>query len=290
MTVNVASLSSRLRLRAHLGAFGTFLRRNKGVAVAGSVLLIMLLAGLFAPLPFDPVKPNPSETLASPSTTYWFGTDRSGLDIFSRTIVAAKLDLPLAISGALLSLVIGVPLGLGASTKTRWAERFMRGLDAFQAFPLLVLAIVIVALTGNNLRNIVVAIALINVPRFIRLTRSEALALRESRFIEAAMAIGASPRRVLFRHLLPNIVGTIFAQASLAVAHAIVVIAALSFLGIGITPPDASWGAMIREGSQTMATGQWWVATAPGVAVFIAVVSFHTIADGLLAHFERADH
>ena len=290
MTVRVESLASRLRLRAHAAAFGTFLRRNKGVAVALSVLLIMLLAGLFAPLPFDPLKPNPSETLSSPNASNWFGTDRSGLDIFSRTIVAARLDLPLAISGALVSLLVGVPLGLAASTKTRWAERFMRVLDAFQAFPLLVLAIVIVALTGNNLRNIVVAIALINVPRFIRLTRSEALALRESRFIEAARAIGASPRRVLFRHLLPNIVGTIFAQASLAVAHAIVVIAALSFLGIGITPPEASWGAMIREGSQTMATGHWWVATAPGAAVFMAVVSFHTIADGLLAHFERADH
>jgi len=290
MTVSVESVASRLRFRAHAAAFGTFLRHNKGVAVAGIILLTMLLAGLFAPLPFDPIKPNPSETLSPPNASHWFGTDRSGLDIFSRTIVAARLDLPLAISGALVSLMVGVPLGLAASTKTRWAERFMRGLDAFQAFPLLVLAIVIVALTGNNLRNIVVAIALINIPRFIRLTRSEALALRESRFIEAARAIGASPRRVLFRHLLPNIVGTIFAQASLAVAHAIVVIAALSFLGIGITPPDASWGAMIREGSQTMATGHWWVATAPGVAVFLAVVSFHTIADGLLSYFERADH
>jgi peptide/nickel transport system permease protein len=268
--------------------FRTFLghaRRHSGIALGAAVLAVLLLAALFAPLPYDPRLPS-SASLLPPSSEHWLGTDRSGFDVFSRTIAAGRLDLPLALIGTLLSLVIGVPIGLAASAKNRWSEWIMRGLDVFQAFPLLVLAIVIVSLTGNNLRTVVLALVLINAPRFVRLTRSEALSVRESRFMEAATAMGASWSRLLWRHLLPNISGSILAQASLAAANAIVVIAALSFLGIGTSPSDASWGAMIRSGSQTMATGQWWVAFAPGVAVFITVLSFNGIADGIAAIFE----
>ena len=164
----------------------------------------------------------------------------------------------------------------------------MRALDAFQAFPLLILAIAIVSLTGDRLENVIIAIALINVPRFMRLVRSEVLSLRESRFVEAAIAFGASKTRVMFRHLLPNLSGVILAQVSLAAAHAIIVIAALSFLGIGITPPDASWGAMIQSGARNMVSGQWWVVAFPGLAVIVAVTSLNLIADGLDSVFDRS--
>ena len=164
----------------------------------------------------------------------------------------------------------------------------MRALDAFQAFPLLILAIAIVSISGNRLENVVIAIALINIPRFMRLVRSEVLSLRESRFAEAAIAIGATKARVMFRHLLPNLTGIILAQVSIAAAHAIIVIAALSFLGIGITPPDASWGAMIQRGARNMTSGQWWVATFPGIAVVTAVASLNLIADGLDDIFNRS--
>lgn len=270
-------------LRATLG----WSRRHVGIVLGLAVLLGVLLAAFFAPLPHSPTQPDAAATLAAPSAEHWLGTDRSGFDVFSRTIAAGKLDLPLALIGTLLSLLIGVPIGLAASSKGRSGELIMRGLDVFQAFPLLVLAIVIVTLTGNNLRNVVVAIVLINAPRFIRLTRSEALSVRESRFIEAAHAMGASKRRVLWRHLLPNISGSILAQASLGAANAIVVVAALSFLGIGTSPSDASWGSMIRAGSQTMATGQWWVAFGPGLGVFLIVLSFNAVADGIMAIFEE---
>lgn len=263
--------------KAVLGMAG----RHKLLAFALVMLLGLLLAGFLAPLPYDPIHPNPANTLEPPSSTFWLGTDRFGFDVFSRTIAAARLDLPIAISGTLLSVIVGVPIGLAASTKSRWSERIMRGLDMFQAFPLLVLAIVIVALTGNSLRNVVFAIALVNVPRFIRLVRSEALSLRESLFVEAAHAIGASPTRVMVRHLLPNAIPVVLAQASLAAAHAIIVVAGLSFLGIGITPPDPSWGAMIKVGSQNIATGDWWVSLFPGMAVFLTVTMFNVLGDGL---------
>ena len=270
---------------ALLGTFFRGVARHGGIAAGLAVLVILLLAALFAPLPYDPNSPS-SSSLLPPSGEHWLGTDRSGFDVFSRTIAAGRLDLPLALIGTLLSLIIGVPVGLAASAKGRWSEGIMRGLDVFQAFPLLVLAIVIVSLTGNNLRTVVLALVLINAPRFVRLTRSEALSVRESRFMEAANAMGASWSRLLWRHLLPNISGSILAQASLGAANAIVVIAALSFLGIGTSPSDASWGAMIRSGSQTMATGQWWIAFGPGIAVFITVLSFNGIADGIAAIFE----
>lgn len=272
--------------RSMFQGFWNWVRLHSGIAVGLFVLASILLAAFLAPLPYDPYAPASTTTLDAPSSEHWLGTDRSGFDVFSRMIAAGRLDLPLALIGTFLSLVIGVTIGLAASSKGRGSESIMRGLDVFQAFPLLVLAIVIVSLTGNNLPTVVLAIVLIETPRFVRLTRSQALTLRESRFIEAAYAMGATHRRVLWRHLLPNVSGAILAQASLAAANAIVVIAALSFLGIGTSPTDASWGSMIRSGSQVIATGDWWVALGPGIAVFITVLAFNAIADGIQSTLE----
>jgi len=290
------ALPKRAEMPAEGGSAGRALRTlargalaHKGLTIGFVVILLILLAGFFAPLPHDPIQPNPQSTLQSPDGEFWFGTDRFGFDVFSRVFASARLDLPIALAGTLLSIAVGIPLGLAASNKSRWSERIMRGLDMFQSFPLLVLAFAIVALTGNTLRNIIFAIALVNVPRFIRLVRSEALVLRESRFIEAATAIGASRSRVMLRHVMPNTMGIVLAQASLAAAHAIIVIAGLSFLGIGITPPDASWGVMIRVGSQNIATGQWWVSFFPGAMVFVTIVAFNMVADGVTRLIGRAE-
>ncbi len=264
-----------------LRALGKAALRHKAVTAGLTMIMVILLVSFYVPFPHDPIQPNPESTLQPPNGEFWFGTDRFGFDIFSRVFAAARLDLPIALAGTLLSIAVGVPIGLAASNKSRWSEWIMRGLDMFQAFPLLVLAFAIVALTGNSLQNVVFAIVLVNVPRFIRLVRSEALSLRESRFIEAAIAIGASRTRVMVRHMMPNTLGIVLAQASLAAAHAIIVIAGLSFLGIGIAPPDASWGVMIRVGSQNIATGQWWVSLFPGAMVFLTIVSFNIVADGV---------
>lgn len=257
------------------------LRRVDPIVAAGVVLIVSLIVVAYA-VPYSPIDDANAhrESFVGPGK-YWLGTDSLGRDVFRRVLAGARLDLPLALGGMAVSLVLGVPLGLLASQKSRWAERFMRGLDMFQAFPLLVIAIVLVALAGNHLYMVIVAIAVINTPRFIRLIRSEALSLRESRFVEAAIAIGASRMRVMFKHVLPNTTGTILVQASLTAAQSIVVIAALAYLGVGIKPPKASWGAMIKDGSQGITTGQWWIAIFPGIAVFICVLLFNVIGDRL---------
>lgn len=263
-----------------------FVRTNPGIAAGGGILLLMLLAAFFAPLPYDPVAPDPASVLQLPSGAHIFGTDANGFDVFSRVIAAGQRDLPLALIGTLASLVLGLLIGLPLSTKSRWSERLMRALDAFQSFPLIVLSVTIVSLTGNNIQNIVYAIVIINGPRFIRLIRGEALSIRDGRFIEAAVAMGARPRRIVFRHIMPNVVDVCLVQCSLTAANAIIVIAALNFLGVGVSPPDPTWGSMVQVGAQGIATGQWWVAIWPGVAIFIAIGSLNVLANGIQRRVE----
>lgn len=257
------------------------LRNHPGASLGVLFIIVLLLASLFSPLPFDPRATAPLESLEGPSSSHWFGTDGAGGDVFSRVVDAARVDLSLALLGTLLSLAVGIPLGLAASTKGKGSERIVRGLDAFQAFPLLILALALVSLSGNKLYMVVIAIALINVPRYMRLLRSEILSIRESRFIEAAHAMGANNLRLTTRHLLPNVWGVVLVQTSLTIANAIVVIAALSFLGVGVSAPTPSWGAMIRDGSGNMSSGEWWIATFPGIVVVLCVLAFNQLADAI---------
>jgi peptide/nickel transport system permease protein len=261
-------------------------KNNIFVTFSFFILLFFSFGSFFISFPHDPYVTDIANRLLEPNKTYIFGTDEVGFDVFSRTIVAGKIDLFISLSGTIVALIIGLPLGLLASEKTRRAERIMKMLDMFQAFPLLVLAIVIVAMWGNNIRNVIFAIILINVPRFTRLIRSEALTVREKRFIEVATAMGGSNSRIIFKHLMPNILGTLLAQASITTAHSIVVVAALSFIGIGVVPPEASWGSMIRAGSQYMTTGQWWTSLFPGLAILVCVLSFNTISQFILRKYE----
>ena len=266
-----------------------FVRVNPGIVSGVSILVGLVLCGLFLPLQYSPVRTDVTSMSTPPSLSHWFGTDVFGFDVFARTIAAATSDIPLAAAGAIASLVIGVPLGLLASVKGRVGELLMRGLDAFQSFPLLILAIAAVVLLGNQLSNVVVAIAIINVPRFMRLIRGEALSLRESRFVEAAIAIGASKARIMFRHLLPNVIGVILVQFSLAAANAITIIATLSFLGVGVSPPEPTWGSMVQAGARVVANGQWWAVVFPGLAIVTAVAAFNLIAEGFQSIVDRQE-
>lgn len=258
-----------------------FVQMHKFAVAGAFFLVVLILASLFAPLPYDPELPNPGVGIAPPSSQHWFGTDITGGDVFSRTIAAAWVDLSLALAGTLLSLLIGVPLGLATSVKKRWSDNLVRGMDAFQAFPLLILALVLVSLSGNKLYMVVVAIALINIPRYMRLIRSEVLSLREARFMEATTAVGVPIPRSLRKHVLPNVMGMITAQTTLTMANAIVVIATLSFLGIGVAPPTPSWGSMIRSGSSNMVSGEWWVAFFPGLFVLLSVWILNQLSDAI---------
>lgn len=258
-----------LRLRIQLG-------------IAAAIIVILLLAAFVLPLPHNPDSTDAIAVLQPPSRAFWFGTDEVGADIFSRTIRAARTDLPLAMGGTAVAMFIGVPLGILFSVSRRWGERAMRVLDGFQSLPLLVLILALVGLSGNQLYMVVIAIAIFGAPLYIRLVRSHVLTLRESRFIEAARATGASPYRVMRRHLLPNLRELILAQTSLILALSIVAIASLSFLGIGVQPPTPSWGQMIQSGANGLIAGQWWLVVFPGAAIFVSVLSFNVIADTLV--------
>lgn len=262
-------------------------RHGNRAALLGSLaLLLILLAGFVAPLPHDP-KAFSLASLHAPSSTYWFGTDTLGRDIFSRVVRASSLDLPLALLGTLASLVVGVAVGLLVSGKNRASEWVMRGLDVFMAFPLLVLAIALVTLAGNHTYMVIVVIAIIFFPRFTRLVRVEALAIRESRYVEAAIATGASPYRVMAYHILPSVSGIILVQATLTASQALLAVAGLSFLGVGVSQQSISWGLMMSQGRDALTTGQWWLSIFPGLAVFICVVLFNLVADGLEVVFGR---
>jgi peptide/nickel transport system permease protein len=262
----------------------------KAYLVPGLAVLVLgglILAGYFAPLPYRPNSVDVSAILAAPSRHHWFGTDSLGRDVFSRTIAAARIDLPLALGGVLASLLVGTGVGLLASTRSRWSEALMRCLDMFQAFPLLILAIIVVVLTGDHTGTLIIAIMLFVVPAFIRIVRNEALLIRERRFIEAAVASGCPPARITARHILPSLTGPILVQTSLAASTSILAVAGLSFLGIGIRPPTASWGAMLQNGYENIVTGQWWPVVFPGLAIVLVVWLLNTIADYLDAHFGR---
>jgi peptide/nickel transport system permease protein len=270
-----------LSRRATLRLDGVITHGRSGVTVGIAIVLLILAASYLLPLSHDPLAANPAQSLQGPSREHWFGTDSIGRDSFARVIRSARNDLPLALLGTLAAMVSGVAVGLVVSVKGRLSEWLMRGLDMFQAFPLLILAVAIISLAQNRLGYVVLAIAMIFAPLFVRLVRAEALALRESRFVEAAVAIGASRSRVMLRHILPNVTGIILVQAALTASRAVLLIAALSFLGIGITPPTPSWGAMIEQGSAQIASGQWWISCFPGIFVVLCVLTFNLIADGL---------
>ncbi|WP_051792668.1 ABC transporter permease [Amycolatopsis jejuensis] len=257
------------------------IRRLSGTIAGSAILAGLILAGFLAPLPHNPTTPDPGAILRPPDETHPMGTDGSGFDILARVIDAAQRDIPLALGGVLVSIAIGVPIGLLAGGRGRWTGWVMRAVEVFQAFPLIVLAIIIVKVSGNRPENVVLALAIVNVPRFIRLVRGEVLTIRESRFVEAAVATGCSPARVTFRHILPNVPGIILVQSSLAAANGIIVVATLNFIGLGANPPQPAWGAMIQDGSQYIPQGAWWAALFPGLAVFVTVVAFNLIADNL---------
>ncbi|MDQ4214645.1 ABC transporter permease [Microbacterium sp. ASV81] len=265
-----------------------FARKHRSsitIAVALVFLVAFMLSGVLFPLPFSPTKPDVEAIGLAPSATHFFGTDGFGFDVYSRVLDAGGRDIPIALAGALVALALGVPVGIAASGG-KLGDILMRGLDGFSALPILILVIVAIRLMGGSAFDIVVAIAIVNTPRFARLVRAEAVALRSKRFVEAAVAAGASPLRIAVQHIVRNAYGIVLVQTTLAAANAIGVIAALNFLGVGTTPPTPTWGGMIRDGMTLLIDGRWWASAFPTVAIFLVVVAFNAIADGIEARAE----
>lgn len=272
------------------GPSGTGIRRRRRsrvarprtrVAIGATYLVALIVASLIAPLPYHPTVPDAKAVQQAPNVQHWFGTDQIGLDVFSRTLAAAHIDLLLALAGALTAMVIGSLLGILASRRGRLTSVFMRLVDLFQAFPLLVVILTIVSLTGGGTFVLIMTIAVVSIPAFIRLVRSEALSVRESRYVEFAETIGASRWRVIGRHILPNVSGIVIAQLSLAAASAVSVLAAMSYLGEGVEPPTPSWGSMIQSGSAGIGTGQWWPVVFPASALALSIIALNLVADGI---------
>jgi len=260
------------------------LRDNPVTAFAFALfLLFALCAALGADLaPFDPLASDTAMALTGPSAAHWFGTDQLGRDIFSRIVVATRLDLGIAFASVALAFGIGTIAGLVAGYHGGWIDRTVgHAVDTIMAFPLFVLAMGIVAALGNNVANIVYATAIINLPIYARLARAEANVRRDAGFIEAARLCGNSEARIVLGQLLPNIMPLMMVQVSLTLGYAILNAAGLSFIGLGVRPPTAEWGIMVAEGASFIISGEWWIAFFPGIVLMAAVFCFNLMGDGL---------
>lgn len=279
---NLPGRARRARVRVH---------QRSGAAlsiIAGAIIVGLPLAAVFLPFAHNPLQPDVNSIALAPSADHWFGTDGNGMDVFSRTIEAARLDLPIALAATAIALVVGVPLGLFATTG-RIGEAIMRVVDAFAALPIIVIAVVSIQLMGGGATNVILAIALVAAPRFVRLSRAAAISLRSARYVEAAVAIGCSPLRVAFNHILRNAYGVVLVQATLTTAGALSTIAALNFLGVGVRPPQPSWGAMIQDGISMLIQGQWWAAAFPALTILLVIASLNILAGAVENKIERVE-
>lgn len=260
------------------------LTENPVTLFAFGLFGFILLCAIFGPwiAPYDPLATNAAVALQPPSAAHWFGTDSLGRDIFSRVLVATRLDLGIAFASVILTFAIGALAGIAAGYFGGWTDRIVGRLsDTIMAFPLFVLAMGIVAALGNTVGNIVLATAIINTPLYIRVARAEANVRRNAGFIEAARLSGNSEARILLLQILPNILPILMVQCSLTMGYAILNAAGLSFIGLGIAPPTPEWGILVAEGAAFMISGEWWVALFPGLALMTAVFCFNLLGDGL---------
>lgn len=260
------------------------LRENPVTMLAFVMFGLIILSAIFGPalVPYDPLETNAVKVLQPPSWGHWFGTDNVGRDVFSRVIVATRIDLSISVAAVALSFVIGSVLGSIAGYWGGWLDSvFNRFLDTIMAFPLFVLAMGIVAALGNTIENIIYATAIINVPFYARLVRAEVNIRRDAGFVRAAKLVGNSDIRVLAMHIFPNALPPMMVQVSLNLGWAILNAAGLSFIGLGVRPPTPEWGIMVAEGANFIVSGEWWMAVFPGLWLMIAVFTFNLLGDGL---------
>jgi len=256
---------------------------NPITGFAFALFLLIVICAVFGPwiAPYSPLA-STDATLSPPSASHWFGTDQLGRDILSRVIVAARLDLGIAIWSVALVFLLGGISGVAAGFFGGWVDRVVGRLaDTIMAFPLFVLAMGIVAALGNTVTNIIIATAIINFPLYARVARAEANTRRNAGFVMAARLSGNSEMRILLGQILPNVMPIMVVQMSLTMGYAILNAAGLSFIGLGVRPPTAEWGIMVAEGAAFMVSGEWWIAFFPGAALVLAVFCFNLLGDGL---------
>jgi peptide/nickel transport system permease protein len=267
-----------------LGSAIYFLRRNPRMIVGGAIVLAWLFIAAFAPFiaPYDPIKVNVVDSLIPPGPVHWLGTDDLGRDVLSRIMWGARVSLSVGVISVSIGLLAGTSLGLAAGYLGGKFDLFiMRGIDALLAFPALILAIAITSALGPQIQNAMIAIGIVAIPAYARLTRGQVLAVRAREYIVAARTIGASPLRIVMRHIFPNVMNALIVQATLSTAFAILAEAALSFLGLGPQPPYPSWGQDIAYSQRYLPNLKWWMSVGPGIAIFTAVFAFNFLGDAL---------
>ena len=269
--------------------FITVLKENPITFFAFLMLFFFLITAIFGPylVPYDPLETNAKIALQPPSINHLFGTDNLGRDVFSRVIVATRLDLTISVLAVLISFIIGSGLGTMAGYWGGWLDVLLsRFLDTIMAFPLFVLAMGIVAALGNTIENIIYATAIINIPFYARLVRAEVNIRKEASFVHAAKMAGNSEFKILAVHIFPNTLPPMMDQVSLNLGWAILNAAGLSFIGLGVRPPTPEWGIMVAEGANFIISGEWWLALFPGLWLMLAVLTFNLLGDGLRDIFD----
>ena len=266
----------RLRIRG-LGASGSM---RLGLVIVG--LLIIMAVGSHFWTPYDPRAGRTGPVYASPSWQHLFGTDRVGADIFSRTLAATQTDVGITLAAVAIAFVIGTVLGaISGFFGSAIDMIIMRLMEILQAFPSLLLAMLIVAAIGPGTLNVVIVVAIVGIPNYVRLARAEILSKKGWQFAEAAQMVGNPPLRVLFRHLVPNSMVPLIAFSSINASWVAGLVAALGFIGLGVEPGSAEWGSMIAGGKNSIVSGDWWISFFPGVGVLVLAAAFYLTGDGL---------
>ena len=264
---------------ATLKAFNT----NKTSWIGLVVFLIVVVAAILAPVlaPFDPNDQNILEKLRAPTLEHWLGTDSFGRDTLSRLLYGARISLVIGVVSTLAAMIIGTAIGMLAGWHGgRLDTVTMQAMDVLLAFPSLILGLILVAMLGPSMVNIIIAIALTSIPPFARIARAPTIAVKEREFVDSGRALGYSDTRILVVHILPNIFPEILVMGSLWLANAIRTEASLAFVGLGVKPPTATWGGMIREGFENI-LDSYWLALVPGVAILIVIFALNLLGDGL---------
>jgi peptide/nickel transport system permease protein len=258
-----------------------FVRRNPTIAIGTALLAVMVAVALLAPwIAGDPLAITPIDRLRPPSARFWFGTDHLGRDVFARNVYGARLSLLVGLSVAVVSVALGLVIGLVAGYYRRLDGVIMRVMDGLMAIPAILLAIALVALTKGGVGIVIVAITIPEVPRVVRLVRSVVLSAREMPYVEAAVAAASPGRKIMWRHILPNTIAPLVVQATYVCASAILVEAALSFLGAGVPPEIPTWGNMISASRLYLATAPWTIFF-PGLSLALVVLAINLVGDGL---------
>jgi peptide/nickel transport system permease protein len=275
---------------AKLRLLGRLARLRPGFAAGYLIVAVIAVLAIVAPViaPYSPTEADSANFLQPPSWHHWFGTDNVGMDIFSRAIHAPRIDLTIAILGTLLSALLGGSLGAlvgfystGRGVRVWLSFVVMRAADVIQAFPVFVFAIALVASLGQSIQTVVLAIAFVNTPIYLRLMRAQVLSIRAMRYVEAAQVNGLSDLQTIIRHVIPNAMAPVLTQLSINVGWGILLTAGLSFVGAGVRAPTPEWGSMIAMGFQNVVTGQWWPSMVPGAMLAITVFGFSLVGNSI---------